>query len=167
MIDFNKILLPDHSRVWVYQADRKLSPEEQDTILSKGKDFTAIWAAHGNDLMAGLYVFLGHFIIIVLDEQVEAASGCSIDKSMKFILDLQKELGINFTNRMITATWKDNSVQLFTYEEIKNALEKGSVLPSSMIFDNTITSLKDLKSNWLKPLKETWLRKLLDNQKVG
>ena len=163
MIDFNKIQLPDHSRVWVYQADRKLSPEEQHIILSKGKDFIATWAAHGNDLMAELSVFLDHFIIIILDEQVEAASGCSIDKSMKFILDMQKDLGINFTNRMISATWKDNSLQLFTFEEIKNALQKGSILSSTLVFDNTITNLKELKTSWLKQLKETWLRKLLDS----
>lgn len=164
MIDFNKIQLPDHSRVWIYQAGRKLSDVEQDMILTKGKDFTTTWAAHGNDLMAELFVFLDHFIIIMLDEQAEAASGCSIDKSMKFVLEIQKNCDINFTNRMISAIWKDSSVQLFTYEEIKNGLKKGSVLSSTLIFDNTITNLKDLKANWLKPLKDTWLRKLLESE---
>ncbi len=167
MIDLSHITLPDHSRVWVYQADRKLSIEEQALILANGKAFTATWAAHGHDLMAELYVALDHFIIIALDEQVEAASGCSIDKSMKFILDLQKELGINFTIRLISALYIDGSVRLYTYAEAKEALEKGSISGSSLVFDNTLSNLNVLKTSWLKPLGDTWLKKLLQPQNVG
>ena len=102
MINFDYIKLPDHSRIWIYQADRKLLADEEKIILTKGNEFTSAWAAHGHELMAGLYVMLDHFIVVVLDEQVESASGCSIDKLMRFIVELQKELGINFTNRLIS-----------------------------------------------------------------
>jgi hypothetical protein len=167
MINFNNIQLPDHSRIWVYQADRKLSPAEQSTILAKGSTFTTTWAAHGHDLMAELTIIADHFIIIILDEQVEAASGCSIDKSMRFILDLQKELGINFTNRLISALLIDEEVQLFTYAQVKDALQKGTISATTPVFDNTLQDLRLLKTSWLKPLKETWLKKLLEPQNVG
>lgn len=167
MIDLSHITLPPHSRVWVYQADRKLTAPEQGLILTKGKEFTSTWAAHGHDLMAELYIVLDHFIVIALDEQVEAASGCSIDKSMKFILDLQKELGINFTNRLISALFIDGSVRLFTYAEAKEALEKGTISGASLVFDNTLTNLNTLKISWLRPLQDTWLKKLLQPQNVG
>src|SRR5688572_24782741 len=113
MIELSHIAFPAHSRVWVYQSDRKLSAEEQSYILAKGKEFTATWAAHGNDLLAQLYVELDHFVVLVLDQEVEAASGCSIDKSMKLILGFQKDLNLSFTNRLISAIYADNEVVLY------------------------------------------------------
>lgn len=165
-MDFSKITLPDHSRIWIYQADRKLTADEQAQLLAQGAEFTSGWAAHGHELMAQMVVLLDHFIVIVLDEEVEAASGCSIDKSMKFILDRQKELGISFTNRLITALWMNGEVKLYPYNEVKNALEKGEISAETQVFDNTILSLNALKNSWLKPLKETWLKKLLASEKV-
>jgi hypothetical protein len=167
MIDFSKISLPDHSRVWIYQADRKLSAEEQTDLIKKGREFTSSWAAHGHELMAEMTILLDHFVVIILDENVEAASGCSIDKSVKFILDRQKELGINFTNRLISAMYIDGAVRLFPYADVKTNLENGKISGETMVFDNTISTLKLLKTSWLKPLGATWLKKLLDTQNVG
>ncbi len=166
MIDFTKISLPDHSRVWIYQADRKLTPEEQNELIIKGAEFTSSWAAHGHELMAGMTILLDHFIVIVLDEQVESASGCSIDKSMKFVLDRQKELGVNFTHRLISAMYINDNVELFTYNEVRLALEKGKISAETLVFDNGIQDLSALKTNWLKPLSGSWLKKLLEPQNV-
>lgn len=166
MINFNHITLPNHSRVWIYQADRKLSADEQNIVLSNGKVFTSTWAAHGNELIAELNVALDYFIIIGLDEEVEAASGCSIDKSMRFVLDMQKELGINFTNRLISAIYIDQEVRLFSYDEVKNGLQNGIITPHTLVFDHTVQNLNDLKTSWLKPLKDTWLNKLLSPENV-
>ncbi len=167
MINLNHIPFPDHSRVWIYQADKKLSAEEKAYILNKGKEFTSTWAAHGNELTAGLFVELDYFIIIVLDEMMEAASGCSIDKSMRLILDLQNELGVSFTNRLISALYMDGEVILMPYNEIKMALEGGKINVDSQVFDNTVQNLNGLKISWLKPLKATWLKKLITPQNVG
>lgn len=167
MIDFSNISLPDHSRVWIYQADRKLTQEEQQNLLIKGGEFTTSWAAHGHELTAEMVVLLDHFIVIVLDELVESASGCSIDKSMKFILDRQKELGVSFTNRLISAAFIDGSVVLYPYNEARLAIANGIISAETSVFDNTITNLSILKTNWLRPLKETWLKKLLEAENVG
>lgn len=166
MIDFGKITLPDHSRVWIYQSDRKLTAEEQNYLLEKGEEFTSTWAAHGHELTAQMTVLLDHFVVIVLDEMVESASGCSIDKSMKFILNCQKELGINFTNRLISAMYINGSVELLQYNETRLGLENGKISAETLVFDNTIQYLSILKVSWLKPLKDTWLKKLLESQNV-
>jgi hypothetical protein len=166
MIYLNHILFPDHSRVWIYQADRKLSIEDQEVLVKNGSDFVSQWQAHGHDLTAGFFVVLDHFVIMVVDEQMETASGCSIDKSMHLILGLQKELGINFTNRMISALYINDQVVLYPYAEVKQALETGKISGETLVFDNTITNLSTLKTSWLKPLKDTWLKKLLTSERV-
>lgn len=166
MISLNHIEFPDHSRVWIYQADRKLNFDEQVKLTEAGSAFVQQWAAHGNQLMAGFFVVLDHFLVIVLDEQVEAASGCSIDKSMKLVLDFQKELNLSFTNRLISAFYINDEVVLYPYNEVKNVLESGKISGETLVFDTAITNLNDLKTTWLKPLKDTWLKKLLTSEKV-
>jgi hypothetical protein len=86
---------------------------------------------------------------------------------MKFILDLQQELGLSLTNRLISAFWIDEKVQLLTYADVKKYLENGAVSGDHWVFDNTIQNLISLKISWLKPLKETWLKKLLESQNVA
>jgi len=167
MIDLSFIPMPDHSRVWIYQADRKLSSEEQAIILSRGEEFTSTWNAHGKDLTASFYVIMDHFLVLVLDEQVESASGCSIDKSMRFVLDQQKDLGVSFTNRLVSSLYSEGYVRLYSYQDVKKALESGEITSQNLVFDNTIQNLNDLKASWLKPLAQTWLKKLLQSQNVG
>lgn len=165
MMKFN-FQLPDHSRIWIYQADRKLLAEEVDLIQSKGLDFTSHWAAHGNALVAELQVMDNYFVILALDEQMEMASGCSIDKSMRFILDLQNELKVSFTNRLLRAVLCDGEIELFNLAQAKEALKAGKIHPESLVFDNQAKTINELKNSWLKPLRNTWLRKILDVQKV-
>jgi hypothetical protein len=166
MINLSNIQFPEHSRVWIYQADRKLSFDEQVKLMDDGAAFVKQWTAHGAELMAGFFVILDHFVVIVLDEKVESASGCSIDKSMRLILDFQKELNVNFTNRLISALYINNEVVLYPYNEVKNALESGKISGETMVFDNSTQDLETLKTSWLKPLKDTWLKKLLSTEKV-
>ena len=166
MINLSHIPFPSHSRVWIYQSDRKLLNDEQVWLTEKGSAFVEQWAAHGNQLMAGFFVVMDHFVVIVLDQEVEAASGCSIDKSMKLILDFQKELKVNFTNRLISALYIDNEVVLYSYDEVRKALESGRISGEIQVFDNTVQNLDSMKTSWLKPLKHTWLKKLLATEKA-
>lgn len=161
------IKLPDHSRIWIYQAERELTANEVDFITQNGQKFTATWAAHGNALLAELLVIDNHFIILALDEEMEMASGCSIDKAMKFILDLQHTLSINLTNRLISAFPIENKIALMDMAAVRAALKTGQLNGDSLVYDPTISTVKELKSSWLKPIYQTWLKKLLLPENVG
>lgn len=56
--------LPNNSRVWVYQCNRKLSDEEVAVILEKTTEFLTQWTAHGANLEAGFEVKYNRFIVI-------------------------------------------------------------------------------------------------------
>ena len=47
LVDFEN--LPEDSRIWIYQANRKLSGEEVEMINEKAKAFLVNWTAHGAD----------------------------------------------------------------------------------------------------------------------
>ena len=80
LVDFEK--LPDTSRIWIYQADRAFSEEEVSEIQTRLGAFLKQWTAHGSSLEAGFELPYNRFIVIGLNQQNQAASGCSIDASV-------------------------------------------------------------------------------------
>jgi len=77
--------LPGDSRIWIYQANRKLREEEVGQIATKTKTFLEQWTAHGSDLEAGFEIRYNRFIVIGLNQENATTSGCSIDTSVNFI----------------------------------------------------------------------------------
>lgn len=90
-------------RIWIYQSDRELSETEVGLANNKLQEFAAQWKAHGKELAARAEIRYNRFIILFLNESVEAASGCSIDSSVRFLKAIENELGVNLFDRMQTA----------------------------------------------------------------
>lgn len=113
--------LPDHSRIWIYQTDRPLSPAEQAISTEKLHEFIASWAAHGNQLYGG-FAFINPFILLVaVDEQRVSASGCSIDSLTRFISGLGQSLNCDFFVRMKVTALKDDQWRQIDFSEINPA----------------------------------------------
>lgn len=158
--------LPAHSRIWIYQSDRKLSDTEVAMVQQQGNTFTAGWNAHGQALFSEVFVVHAHFVILAVDEQVAAASGCSIDKSMHFIKSLEQELGISLTNRLNIALKTGETVGLTRLHELEEQIKSGKVSPDQLFFDNTVSSLGLLQNEWIKPLKDSWLSRFLPENAI-
>ena len=92
--------LPDDSRIWIYQANRKLSDNEVAEITERTEDFLKKWTAHGAELEAGLEIKYNRFIIIGLNQANASASGCSIDASVHFIQSLQEKFDVDLLDKM-------------------------------------------------------------------
>ena len=92
--------LPDSSRVWIYQANRSFTNEELEEIQSRLDQFVTQWTAHGADLQAGYLIKYKRFIVLALDQQINAATGCSIDASVHFIQQLEKEFNVDLLDKM-------------------------------------------------------------------
>ena len=152
-------LLPETSRIWIYQADRKISTEEVDEINLIAGEFVQQWAAHGKALDAAAAVLHDYFLILAVNEESHQASGCSIDTSVDFIRSLGTRYGINFLDRSKVAMIENGKVSVIDFKEIKNEIEKGNLSADTLIFNNLVGSKRDLLSNWLLPAKDTWLKK--------
>ncbi|HBK83263.1 MAG TPA: ABC transporter ATPase, partial [Flavobacterium sp.] len=77
--------LPPHSKVWIYQANRKLTDAEVDEISNATQLFIEQWAAHGTSLEASYLIKYNRFIILAVNQDIQKATGCSIDSSVQFI----------------------------------------------------------------------------------
>src|SRR3546814_19240373 len=69
----------DNSRVWIFQSNRELSPDEIKWAFPKLQGFISEWQAHGQALAAKVEIRYNRFIVVMVDETNSAASGCSID----------------------------------------------------------------------------------------
>ena len=77
--------LPDHARLWVYPASRALSDEEVAALRPRLAAFAEAWTSHRCDLHAHADLWHGRFLVLGVDEAAAAASGCSIDASVRFV----------------------------------------------------------------------------------
>ena len=98
LVEFEK--LPDTARVWIYQCNRSFTEAELKEIEAQAAAFLVQWTAHGADLKAGFELRYKRFLIIGLDQSMNAASGCSIDASVHFIQALEKRYDVDLLDKM-------------------------------------------------------------------
>ena len=98
LVEFN--VLSDDAKVWIYQANRSFSETELEEIKLKLASFITQWTAHGSDLQASFEIKYKRFIIIAVDQERQAATGCSIDASVHFIQQLEKEYNVDLMDKM-------------------------------------------------------------------
>lgn len=154
-IPFNE--LSDQARVWVYQANRKLSQQEMKFISEAGIAFTKGWTAHSKDLKASVEIFYEQFVVLSVDESAAPATGCSIDKSVHFMQTLEQELNIQLLDKSQVAYLKNDQVQLVPLPRIKEMVSAGELAHDSIIFNNMVTDVLSFNEMWQVKAKDSWM----------
>jgi hypothetical protein len=155
--------LPAHSRIWIYQADRKLTASEVNTVSIVMKDFCEQWAAHGQPLMTSFKIEHDQFLVVGVDEGFNNASGCSIDGSVRVLKGFQAELNINFLDSSRIAFLLGDEIQLFSRTELKDLFAQGRVDGSTITFNNLVATKADFERQWKILVEKSWLIKYLPN----
>ena len=148
--------LPGHSRIWIYQANRKLSDNEVAEITEATKEFVENWAAHGTSLEASFLVKYNRFIILAVNQDVQAATGCSIDSSVQFIQNLEAKYEIDLLDKM-NVTYKTGEFIAFkTLIEFKQLAKSKSVSENTIVFNNLVNTIEEWQDFWEVPANESW-----------
>lgn len=159
-VSFNQ--LPATARVWIYQASRPLTSDETISILPNLARFAEEWTSHGRSLRASAEVLHLRFLVLGLDEAVAGASGCSIDASVRFVAQLEQQLGLELLEKSRLAFMQSGAVQLLGRHELKAATASGTISPDTLYFDNTLATKGELDTHWPRPAGETWLARYFD-----
>jgi hypothetical protein len=155
LVNFNQ--MPQNSRIWIYQANQPFSLEIKSILENKLNDFISNWESHGAPLKASWSIFYDLFLIIAVDEDHYAASGCSIDKSVHLVKDLENELGTELLSKNYVAVLEGSSIATVTLKDLKNHVSEGKIKPDSVVFNNLIPTLGELDNNWRVPAEKTWV----------
>ncbi len=153
--------MPDHARVWVYKTARDLSHAEQNLVRERGSGFTSSWAAHGSPLEASVDVLHDRFVVLAVDEEQALASGCSIDKSVGFIKQLEHDLNLMLTDRMIVIYEHEGKVTSCRLQDLPELLKQGHLTGDTIVFDDLVPTLGELRTRFRVPLRSTWLERYL------
>lgn len=159
--------LPDHSRIWIYQANRKLNDQEKQFADQALKEFCEGWAAHQVQLKTSYSIENDQFIILATDEDYHQPSGCSIDSSVRALKDIQNQLGVDFFDRSKVAFFISDAVVTHPLAKLKGIFESGELNAATLTFDNLVPSRGELSRRWKTPVEKTWLTKYLPDSTLA
>ncbi|MEZ4803167.1 MAG: ABC transporter ATPase [Gelidibacter sp.] len=159
LVEFNT--LPEESRVWIYQANRSFTDEEIDQIKSKLDRFIQNWTAHGSDLQSGYEIKYKRFIIIALNQNLNKATGCSIDASVHFIQQLEKDYKVDLMDKMNVSYKQGDFVAYKSLIDFKKMAKEKAVSKNTIVFNNLVTNIAEFNENWEVPASESWHSRFL------
>lgn len=149
------------SKVWIYQSNRAFTEAENKLILDKATTFISDWTAHGKLLKASIGSYYNRFLVLMVDETQADASGCGIDKSLRFFQQLELEFNVSLMNRMLVAYKVNTEVLTCQLSEFEKKIEQGEVHQDTIVFNNLVGTKAEFENNWETPLKKSWHSKLL------
>tara|TARA_X000001036_G_scaffold430970_1_gene464509 strand:+ start:71 stop:553 length:483 start_codon:yes stop_codon:yes gene_type:complete len=158
-VSFN--LLPPNAKVWIYQSDRNLSNIDIELIEREVKLFLNNWSSHNKEIESSFEIRYNRFLIIGLNENINSASGCSIDKSLNFIKDLQSLLKVNFLNRLDVAYKTGNDINSISLSEFQTMIREKKLSKDSIVYNNMISSKQSYINNWETTIENSWHKKFL------
>ncbi len=155
--------MPDYARVWVYQADHKLSSDDEQLVRDRMKSFCEGWNTHGNLMPTSFELIESQILILAVDESKLGASGCSIDSSVRTLRELESLLHINLTDQgKISLRKPSGDMKVVSALGIKSKVTSGEIDLETEVINPLIRVKSDLQNLW-QPVRNSWLIKYFPN----
>lgn len=157
VIEFDK--LADSSRLWIFGSTQQVGEEQKNFIRYSMARFVEKWVSHKSEVTAGWDLKYDRFFFLAVDESNTDVSGCSIDSMVHSLQQIEKETGYGIVNNQSKVFYrdKDSEIQCVERQEFKQLAERAEVDENTIVFNNTIQSLSELKEGkWELPMSESW-----------
>ncbi len=148
--------LPPESKLWIYQSNRKFTEEEWAEIDAALETFVESWAAHGTSLEASFLLKYNRFIILAVNQEVQMATGCSIDKSVEFIQSLEQKYEVDLLDKMNVTFKLGQHIAHKPLIEFKKMAKDKAVSENTIVFNNLVNTIEEWNDNWEVPAGESW-----------
>ncbi|QOW11281.1 hypothetical protein Q73A0000_13395 [Kaistella flava (ex Peng et al. 2021)] len=155
-IEESTIVETNDYRVIIYPASRTFTPKESKVITEKLYDFLATWAAHGKPLSSSFKIEKNQFIIVCVDEDVEAASGCSIDALGGVMREIDQEFQLGLFDRMKATFVENGEVKTMKLQDFRSGLKSGEISKEIEVYDFSKNTYVAFLSDFLLPLRRSW-----------
>jgi hypothetical protein len=148
---FNPVQWPDRCRIWVYVSNRAFETHEQAEWAERLSEFTANWSAHKLRLSAYSTIFLNQVIILGVDEQVQAISGCSIDASVNFLKECEAYWKVVLLDGGRLTRYEAGCLKLESLAQARQQLGLGVINQQTWFFNSFAQNAEQLRN-------ETWVQ---------
>lgn len=153
--------LPSSTRVWIYQSSQPFPEKELPQIQQQVQDFAQQWISHNRQLRAHGEVLHDRFVVLMVDESQAGASGCSIDKSVYFLKNLQAQYGVDLFDRMHFSYIEGEEVKTVSREEFAKLYSEGEINNDTPVFDTLVSTKGDFDQTFIKPLGKSWHKRMV------
>lgn len=143
-------------RIIIYPASRPFTAKEAKIITEKLFDFLPSWAAHGKQLSSSFKIERNQFVVISVDEEAEAASGCSIDSLSGVFRELDAAFQLGFFDRMKACFVQNDEVKTMKLQDFRAAVKSGALPSDIQVFDFSKDTYINFLSDFLLPLPKSW-----------
>lgn len=154
LVPFNT--LPEDTRVWIYQSNRKFTDQEVTEIDAAVKAFVEDWTAHGDELQGSYTIRYNRFIVLAVNQQIYEVSGCSIDGSVRFIQSLEQKYGVDLLDKMNVTFKTGEFVAYKSLLDFKKMAKEKAVTKDTIVFNNLVNTLGEFQDFWEVPAHESW-----------
>jgi hypothetical protein len=148
--------LPEESKIWIYQSNRKFSDLEMSEIETDLKEFVENWAAHGTSLTASYLLKYNRFIIFAVNQEDQMASGCSIDASVAFIQNLEQKYKVDLLDKMNVTFKVGEHVAHKTLIDFKKMAKDKAVTSETIVFNNLVNNIAEFNESWETTAEDSW-----------
>jgi len=149
--------LPDTARLWIFAAERALSPSDRQALLGDVDAFLTTWTAHGVPLTCGRDWRHDRFLLVAVDEAAAGVSGCSIDALTRKLREHERRLGIALLDNGPVLYRDGDGIARVPRTRFRELAGAGVVSPDTVVFDNTVQSLGALRAGrWETPARSSW-----------
>lgn len=169
MIDWHSLFpdFPKNARVWTFAANRELSAVEVRRIEEVFTAFLGQWKAHGQELRSQHMLIMNRFVVIVVDEHTQNATGCSIDAATRQMQALGAELDVDFLDRMQVVYQQPNGqIVSDRLPKIRSMVKEGQIDPTSTVFNLMPDRLDKWIADFARPLNQSFLAELLPEDQL-
>jgi len=153
--------LADESKVWIYQSNRPFTSEELGRLKPILAQFADQWVSHNRQLKALGDIYHNQFIVLMVDESMAGASGCSIDSSVHFMKKIEDAFQVNLFDRMSFTFKEDDSIKIAPRAEFAQLYQSGKINDDTLVFDTLVKTKKDFVENLIKPLHQSWHKRMV------
>jgi hypothetical protein len=164
IVKFIPEYLSDNSKVWIYQSNRPFLKNEVIEIENILHNYVQNWKSHGAEVKGFATILFDYFIVLIADESDTMVSGCSTDSSVHIIKTIEEKFAVNLFDRQNLSFLRNYNIVQIRLPQINNAIENKIITGTTFFFNNTITTKKQLLTEWIVPINKSWLHKKTTTQ---
>ena len=162
VIEFDKISF--HSPIWVFQSNKILDSLLITKIELDIINFLNNWTSHNLEIKSSYKILHSLFLIISVESKFSNPSGCSIDKLINFIKNINKVYNIDFLNRLNVCYRDGNMVKVVDITSFKKLILDGIINSDTIIFNNMVNIKSELNENWEIKASKSWCKKFFNDK---
>ena len=162
------MLIPFHdldpsSKVWIFQAENELTESQATAIKELLFEFLEEWTAHNAQLYTSGDILHHRFIVIMVDERYQGASGCSLDKMTHFIQYMEHKYGITLLARMTVAYESATSGEIATapLNQLGEMAKVGIIQADTIVYNNLVKTKAEFEQAWKTEIKNSWHKRFI------